>query len=227
MEGRWPYSTGTDESQNFKGTERAIFHEYRQVTGLQGKGERHLPRTQASQRATREGRGLSSTDTDEWQDYRGRKWAILHRHRRFTELQGKGEGHLPRVQTSHMTTREGRGSSCADTGESQNYRGREWVIFHRHIRFTGLQVKGEGHRLRTHDSRDYGGREIAIFHGHKLVPGLQGKGEGHSPQTQTIHRTIGERRRASSTDTDDSQDYKGREKATFILHYHSHLLTNI
>ena len=88
-------------------------------------------------------------------------------------------------------------------------------------------MKGEGHRLRTHDSRDYRGREIAIFHGHKLVPGLQGKGEGHSPQTQTIHRTTGERRGASSTDTDDSQDYKGREKATFILHYHSHLLTNI
>ena len=66
----------------------------------------------------REGRGPSSMDTDESQDYRGSDRATFNGHRRVTGLQGKGEDHLPRTQTSHRTTGEGRGPSSTDTDDS-------------------------------------------------------------------------------------------------------------
>ena len=87
----------------------------------------HIPQAHTIHRAIREGRGPSPTDT------------------RFTGLQGKGDSHLPWTQTGPRSTGERRGPFSTDTDDSQDYRGKERGIFHRHRRFTGLQGKGEGH----------------------------------------------------------------------------------
>ena len=142
----------TNDSQDYRREERAIFHRHIQITGLQWKGDGHIPQTLTSHRTSRERKGPSFTNTDKSQDYKGRESAIFHGHRRVRGLQEKGGGYLPRTQTSDRTTEEGSGPYYIDTDDSQDSRGRERAIFHEYRRVTLLQGKGGGHLARTQAS---------------------------------------------------------------------------
>ena len=91
-EGRVLSFMDTDDSQDHKGRERAIFHGHWRFTGLEGKGEGHLSWTLMIQRTTRKWRGPSFMDTDDSQDHKGRERVIFHGYWRFTGPQGNGEG---------------------------------------------------------------------------------------------------------------------------------------
>ena len=92
MEGRGLSFMDTDDSQDHKGRERAIFHGHWRFTGLEGKGEGHLSWTLMIQRTTRKWRGPFFMDTDDSQDHKGRERVIFHGYWRFTGPQGNGEG---------------------------------------------------------------------------------------------------------------------------------------
>ena len=143
-EGRGPSFMDTDNSQDCKGRDKAIFHGHWRFKWLQEKGEGHLSLTLAIHRTPGEERGRSFIDTDDLHGYRGRERAIFHRHWQFTRLQGKGEGYLSWTLMIYMTRGEGSGPSFMDTDNSRDYSGKERVIFHGHWWFTGLQGKVEG-----------------------------------------------------------------------------------
>ena len=134
----------TDDSQDHRGRERAIFHGHWRFTGLEGKGEGHLSWILMIQRTTRKWRGPSFMDTDDSQDHKGRERVIFHGYWRFTGPQGNGEWCLSWILTIYRNRREGRRSSFMDTDDSQNHKEMERAVFHEYLHFTGAQGKWRG-----------------------------------------------------------------------------------